>query len=203
MTHAFLYGLILALGLIIPLGAQNIFIFNQGASQPRFILAAPSVLTAAICDTLLILIAVLGVSLVFLTVTWLKNGMLVIGTGFLFYMGRATWKNSHKNIADHTPPYSAKRQIVFAVSVSLLNPHALIDSISVIGSNALNFSGKERIIYTLACVLVSWIWFLALSIAGHFFYRLDKSGLIIRCINKLSALIMWAVAIYIMGQLLR
>ncbi len=201
MTHAFLYGLVLAFGLIIPLGVQNIFIFNQGASQPRFIMAMPSVLTAAICDTLLILIAVLGVSLIVLTITWLKNSILIAGAGFLFYMGWITWKNNHKNVANNTPPYSAKRQILFAASVSLLNPHALIDSISVIGSNALNFSGKERICYTLACVMISWAWFLALSIAGHFFHRLDKSGLTIKFINKFSALIMWAVAVYIVGKL--
>lgn len=36
MLKAFIYGLILAFGLIIPLGVQNIFVFNQGASQKHF-----------------------------------------------------------------------------------------------------------------------------------------------------------------------
>ena len=31
MTEAILHGIILAFGLIIPLGVQNVFVFNQGA----------------------------------------------------------------------------------------------------------------------------------------------------------------------------
>ncbi len=58
---AILNGLFLAFPLIIPLGVQNIFIFNQGAVQISFIKALPSVITAAICDTILIGLAVLGV----------------------------------------------------------------------------------------------------------------------------------------------
>jgi len=45
MIYAFIYGVILALGLIVPLDVQNIFIFNQGANQRHF-----CVLTASPCD---------------------------------------------------------------------------------------------------------------------------------------------------------
>ena len=33
MVTAIIHGFILAIGLILPLGAQNVFIFNQGANQ--------------------------------------------------------------------------------------------------------------------------------------------------------------------------
>lgn len=36
MLEAFIHGALLAFGLILPLGIQNIFIFNQGATQKRF-----------------------------------------------------------------------------------------------------------------------------------------------------------------------
>lgn len=36
MLAALLHGIALAFGLILPLGAQNVFVFNQGASQPQF-----------------------------------------------------------------------------------------------------------------------------------------------------------------------
>jgi L-lysine exporter family protein LysE/ArgO len=65
---AFIHGFILALGLILPLGAQNVFVFQQGAAQPRFLRALPAALTAAVCDTALILLAVLGVSVVVFTI---------------------------------------------------------------------------------------------------------------------------------------
>ena len=46
MTEAILHGIILAFGLIIPLGVQNVFVFNQGALQPKFSRALPVVITA-------------------------------------------------------------------------------------------------------------------------------------------------------------
>ncbi len=59
MSH-YLHAFILALGLILPLGVQNLFVFNQGVTQPALWRALPAVITAAICDTLLILLAVQG-----------------------------------------------------------------------------------------------------------------------------------------------
>ena len=40
MTEAILHGIILAFGLIVPLGVQNVFVFNQGALQPTFVSGA-------------------------------------------------------------------------------------------------------------------------------------------------------------------
>ncbi len=79
MSEAIIHGIILAFGLIIPLGVQNVFVFNQGASQPNIWRAVPVILTASICDTLLILIAVQGVSLVLLTFSWLTNSLYIVG----------------------------------------------------------------------------------------------------------------------------
>ncbi len=72
MWEALIYGFVLAFGLILPLGVQNIFIFSQGAAHPKLRHALPAIVTASICDTLLILLAVAGVSLVVLTISWLK-----------------------------------------------------------------------------------------------------------------------------------
>lgn len=199
---AFIHGVILAFGLIIPLGVQNIFVFNQGATQPKLIYATPSILAASFCDTLLIILAVLGVSLIVLQVAWLKTIIFIIGFCFLLYMGWVTW-NSHAKVDQKPEPFSAKRQISFAVSVSLLNPHAIIDTIGVIGTNSLQYSGAAKWAYTFACILVSWLWFIGLAIAGHSLHKLDKNGLWLKVINKISAIIIWGVAIYIGLQLFK
>ena len=99
MGEAIIHGIILAFGLIIPLGVQNVFVFNQGASQPNIWRAAPVVLTASMCDTLLILIAVQGVSLILLTFSWLTNTLYVIGFFFLIYMGLVIWRSNPSNDA--------------------------------------------------------------------------------------------------------
>jgi L-lysine exporter family protein LysE/ArgO len=201
MTNAFFYGILLALGLIVPLGVQNIFIFQQGALQKRFHYAFPSILTAFICDAILILCAVLGVSMIVFTLPLLKNIIYIGGFFFLCYMGWLTWRSS-PSVRNNSAPLSAKAQVGFAMSVSLLNPHALIDSIGVIGTNALMFNGSEKWIFTLACISVSFFWFLALAITGRIFYQFDKTGFGMLFLNKISALIIWSVAVYIAFQLL-
>jgi len=199
MLSAFLYGAILALGLIIPLGAQNVFVFNQGATQKHYLHALPCVITAFFCDAILIVCAVLGVSVLVLTIPWLKTGIFIMGFLFLFYMGWMIW-NSRIAAPKNGKPYSAKQQIYFALSVSLLNPHALIDTIGVIGTNSLHFSGADKFAYTIACIVVSFIWFFGLSVVGHFLNKLDSSNTSLIVINKVSALIMWAMGFYLVWQ---
>lgn len=43
--EAIVHGIILAFGLILPLGVQNVFVFSQGATQPKLIRALPWAVT--------------------------------------------------------------------------------------------------------------------------------------------------------------
>lgn len=87
MSIAIIHGIVLAFGLILPLGAQNVFVFQQGALQPRLYRVLPVVITAALCDTLLITLAVIGVSVVVLTIPILQMGLFIIGFFFYFIWG--------------------------------------------------------------------------------------------------------------------
>jgi L-lysine exporter family protein LysE/ArgO len=200
MAEAFIHGFILAFGLILPLGVQNVFVFNQGVLQKRFIHALPVVLTASLCDTLLITLAVLGVSLVVLGSFWIKTILLSVGIVFLLYMGWSTWKsipengNNENTSKENFTPF---KQIAFSASVSLLNPHAIMDTVGVIGTSSLRYNGVEKIAFALASILVSWIWFTGLAVAGRITGELDKSGRLMTVLNKISALVMWGAAIYI------
>jgi L-lysine exporter family protein LysE/ArgO len=204
VIEALIHGLVLAFGLIIPLGVQNVFVFNQGAAQPTLLRALPVVITAAVCDTLLILLAVLGVSLVVLTFVWIKTLLFAFGFFFLLYMGWLTWKSGPATEGGEQPQsFTAKKQVLFAASVSLLNPHAILDTIGVIGTSSLSYSGSEKWAFTLACILVSWIWFFALAVTGRMAGKLDRSGKWIRRVNYLSALIIWAVGFYMGAKLVQ
>jgi L-lysine exporter family protein LysE/ArgO len=198
MIEALIHGVILAFGLILPLGAQNVFVFNQGATQPTFIRALPVVLTASICDTLLIALAVLGVSLIVLSFVWLKTAIFAVGFLFLLYMGWTIWNSSQEKTEQQTTIHlSARKQIAFAASVSLLNPHAILDTIGVIGTSSLNYSGEEKWMFTIACIVISWLWFLSLAIAGRVVGKADSTGIWLKRLNKVSAVIIWGVALYI------
>jgi L-lysine exporter family protein LysE/ArgO len=204
MVCAFMYGVILAFGLILPLGVQNIFIFNQGSTQLHFLHAMPSVITASICDAILIILAVEGVSVAVLGIPWFKMILYVMGFCFLVYMGFLTWYSTPR-ATRHAgeKPLPAKQQVMFSLSVSLLNPHALLDTIGVIGTSSLRYIGQEKFAFTFGCILISWCWFFSLSVAGHFLHRLDKMGFWERFGNRISAVIIWIVALFIGMQIIR
>ncbi len=211
--EAILHGFVLALGLILPLGVQNVFVFNQGAAQPRLSGALPAVLAAALCDTLLISLAVFGVSAVVLKLEALRFGLMLAGILFLAYMGFSLWRTKP---ADSLPidadgssgspagvrALTPSRQILFALSVSLLNPHALLDTVGVIGTSALAYEGSAQIRFAAACIGVSWLWFAALATAGSVLRRFDGGGRLTALFNKASALFVWGTALYLLIGLL-
>ena len=193
-----MHGILLAFGLILPLGVQNIFIFNQGASQGTILRAMPAVLTAAICDTLLISLAVTGVSVIVFSFDWLRNALFIVGFFFLLYMGWTMWRTK-STVTDpqSAKVFSPKRQITFAASVSILNPHAIMDTIGVIGTSSLAYESINKWIFTIACIAVSWLWFIGLAILGRFIGNVDPNGKLILKLNQISALVIWGMAFYI------
>ncbi|MET4559687.1 L-lysine exporter family protein LysE/ArgO [Lysinibacillus parviboronicapiens] len=197
----FIHGIILAFGLILPLGVQNVFVFSQGATQQHFIRALPAGITAALCDTLLILLAVFGLSVIVLQFEWLRMALMTVGIIFLLYMGYAIWQSNPTKTKD-SEALPVKKQILFALSVSLLNPHAILDTIGVIGTSALKYCGTEQILFTAACIILSWMWFFGLTIAGASIKKLDSSGNLMNIFNKCSAVFIWATAIYLLSDLL-
>lgn len=202
MVEAVLHGIVLAIGLILPLGAQNVFVFNQGALQPKLMRALPVVVTAGVCDTILIVAAVSGVSLLILTFHWLETIMFAVGILFLLYIGISLWRSTPSSVEVESEKFSPKKQILFAASVSLLNPHAIIDTIGVIGSNALSYTGEARFAFTLTTIIISWCWFFGLALAGRMLGKMDTSGKFIGMLNKISAFVVWGVALYMAIRLL-
>lgn len=197
MLAAGIHGFILAFGLILPLGVQNVFVFNQGSIHKQYRRVLPVILTASISDSLLITLAVLGISVIVLQVAWLNTLLLSAGIFFLIYMGFLTWKSTPNEVSAEQKAFSPKKQITFAASVSLLNPHAILDTVGVIGTSSLNYEGPTKITFTLACILTSWIWFFALAFVGRQVGRLGQANGLLGILNKISAILMWGTAIYL------
>jgi L-lysine exporter family protein LysE/ArgO len=198
MLSAFLHGFLLAIGLIIPLGVQNFFIFSQGATRSKFRDVLPVVVTASLCDCLLIILAVSGVSLVVMNFIWMQTVLVILGTLFLLYMGYMTWKAQPPERKDEVRGLNDSRKLItYTLMISILNPHAILDTIGVIGTSSLNYEGSERLLFTLACITVSCIWFLFLALLGRFVGSKDHSGKIVRYLNKASAAVMWAAALFL------
>lgn len=191
-----LHGIVLAFGLILPLGVQNVFVFTQGATQPNLAKALPATITAALCDTILILLAVFGLSVIVLQFDWLRMSLMILGILFLLYMGYTIWR-SKPSINENKKALPIRQQILFALSVSFLNPHAILDIVGVIGINAITYTGIEQLLFTVACILVSWIWFLGLTVTGALVKKIDGKGNLLFLFNKLSAVFIWGTALYL------
>ncbi|WP_409298509.1 LysE/ArgO family amino acid transporter [Peribacillus sp. SCS-26] len=201
MSSIILSGVILAFGLILPLGIQNIFIFQQGAHQKSFLHALPAVLTASVCDTILISLSVGGISVLVLAHPVIETAISAAGVIFLLYMGVSIWKS--QPVRQQTGERSdIKRQVIFTASVSLLNPHAILDTAGVIGSSSLQYEDFDRLIFACSCIAVSWIWFFSLALAGRSFHKLDESGRVMEILNKCSAVLVWGIAVSIFIRLI-
>lgn len=200
MLQPLIHGLLLALGLILPLGDQNVFVFNQGANQKKISKALPVIITAGLCDTFLIVIAILGVSLILISMPTLQLFIYIIGFLFLMYMAWSLWTEKPSNI-EEIEPMPAKKQILFALSVSLLNPHAIMDTVGVIGTSASVYDGYDKVVFSLATISVSWIWFVFLAILGRITGKIDKSGKYIVILNKVSSVIVIIVGLIILKNI--
>lgn len=203
MLSAFIHGFILAFGLILPLGPQNAFVLSQGASNKDWRCILPVVLTASAGDSALILVAVLGVSMVVLSLPWIRTGLLAGGILFLVVIGWLTWKNDPgcqeppgKKRSDN---WSLRRRVTFTLALSLFNPHAILDTVAVIGPNALVYQGQARATFTAACILNSWVWFFSLALFGRLAGSLE---IVRRWLNRFSALVMWGSALYLLAGLI-
>ncbi|ETT81482.1 LysE/ArgO family amino acid transporter [Viridibacillus sp. FSL R5-0477] len=194
--EAILHGFLLAFGLILPLGVQNVFIFSQGASQPNLLKALPATIAASLCDTLLIVLAVFGLSAIVLQFEWLRLGLMSVGIIFLLYMGYSIWTSKPATV-ETGKNLTMKKQIIFALSVSLLNPHAILDTVAVIGTSALRYTGMEQVIFTVTCIAVSWCWFIGITLAGATMKKVDSSGTLMNLFNKCSSIFIWCTAVFL------
>lgn len=201
MAAASMHAVLLAFGLILPLGVQNVFVFNQGALHRRYREALPIILTASVCDTLLIGAAVGGVSVLLLASPWAARLLMAGGTVFLLYMGTVVWRSRPSEEKEEGTAFPARKQISFGLFVSLLNPHAILDTVGVIGTSSLAYTGWSKVAFGLSCAAVSWVWFFSLAGAGRIIGALDRSGSLMGMLNRASALVMWAAAVWMGGKL--
>jgi L-lysine exporter family protein LysE/ArgO len=161
----YIAGLLLGLGLILPIGSQNIYVLKQSIhlGLPRSLLIG---LAAASCDSLLIIIGALGASVALNAVPGLRPTLLIAGTVFLMFLGIRSLRAQLPKADD---PASGKDSLVKSVgatiSASLLNPHAIIDTVGVIGL-AISATADGALPFGIGAISASLIWFILLAVGG-------------------------------------
>lgn len=177
------------------------FYLSARCSFTKLLAGVTLVVSASLCDTALIIMPVTGVSAAVAGIPAVKIVLIAAGTCFLLFIGWVTWNSRPSGEDTGSLGMTAKKQIAFAAAVSLLNPHAILDIVGVIGTNSLTYDGREKWLFTGSCIFVSWIWFAGLASAGRILRRLDSRGSVLIFFNKISAVMMWMLAVYLGASL--
>ena len=159
----FLLGLLLGLALIVPIGVQSLFVLNQGllVGFPR---AFIGVSTVCLCDSFLIVLGAAGAS-AFLAALGYQGILTAVASVFLFVLGLLALRaRSWYLEARHLAPIGAT--VAQAVGVSLLNPHAILDTVGVLGAAIAAQAAHERVAFAAGAVGASWAWYLILSMGA-------------------------------------
>lgn len=191
----YLNGLLLGLSLIIALGPQNIFLIKQGAQKNHAILSA---VICFICDLILIYSSIAGLHELLLLRPVLQTWMMLLGTGFLlFYSAKTLTSALSKSLDTQENTYQprSRTQIIFlALGFSILNPHAIIDSLVIIGGGSSGYPNQEHI-FLLGVLTSSFIWFSSLTFTARYFSDVLTKANVWKGIELLSGLLMAFIGI--------
>jgi L-lysine exporter family protein LysE/ArgO len=197
MTQAavFAQGFALSAGLIVAIGAQNVFVLTEGARGHRPLFVA-AVCTA--CDIMLIALGVGGVGGLAAGSPALTGWLALGGALFLLAYGLRALRSalrggSMATDADAAPP-TTRAILLTALGVSLLNPHALLDTMVLIGGLAARLGGPERLAFGLGAAAASACWFFTLSLGGRLLAPWLARPKVWRALDGLVCLTMWALA---------
>jgi L-lysine exporter family protein LysE/ArgO len=140
-----------------------VFVIGQGlAVGVRRALWAAS--AAALCDSLLIAIGAAGVSGLLAALPAARTVLLLAGAVFLGYLGVRSWRSKGPRLDDSAA--ADRRVITRTVTVSLLNPHAILDTVAVIGAAVVAQPLPSRWLFAAGTVSASWLWFGLLAVAA-------------------------------------
>jgi L-lysine exporter family protein LysE/ArgO len=164
----FLLGLILGLTLIVPVGVQSLFVLNQGLliGFPRALVGVAAV---CLCDTFLIIFGAVGISAI---LAWFGYQDLLIAAGstYLVVMGLLTLR-ARVHRAETERLTCTTKTMVQAVVVSVLNPHAILDTVGILGGAISSQAADGRILFAAGVVGASWVWYSVLGMGASVLQR--------------------------------
>ncbi|WNZ57397.1 LysE/ArgO family amino acid transporter [Microbulbifer sp. MKSA007] len=188
-------GFLTTISLIMAIGAQNAFLLTQSIRrQYHFSIAA-------LCVLMDIALITGGVFLVanlaqaggdwMIWLTWL-------GAAFLFSYGAIAFRSAftNKGLGEQKEWMKSRRSaLITAVALTLLNPHAYVDTVVLIGSVGAQYAGNGTWFFVLGACSASLLWFTLLSVGGSMMQPLFKNPRTWQVLDVLVGIMMWTIAI--------
>lgn len=187
-------GFFLGISLIAAIGPQNFFVIRQGIIGRHLFMVAG---ISALCDFALICIGTMGVGSIISDIFWLRQTAAMCGVIFLSYYAFKSFYNAIKGesfLLTATADGVAMHQrtiILSALGFSLFNPHAILDTVILIGGLSAQFpSTFSRVSFAIGAGAASVIWFFSLTYGARFFAPYFRSPYFATIVDVLIGSIM-------------
>ena len=197
-----LLGFFTSLSLILAIGAQNIFVIEQGLKkQYTFIVC----FICSISDCFLIFV---GIFLFYyfnqyftLKIELIFNILLVL---FLIYFIYSKIKLRIKKI-DFNQNFrktSSIRIIFKTLGFTYLNPHVYSDTVFFLGNFSKSFLLADKIIFGFGASVASIFFFFSIGYASNYFSKYLNNKKIWNIINWIIILIMSVITLYVLREII-
>ncbi|CAJ0561927.1 arginine exporter ArgO [Proteus mirabilis] len=201
MLTTFFQGFLLSAAMILPIGAQNAFVLQQGSKKQYHLMSA---FLCALSDVILISGGVFGGSALLSQSEYLLLLITWGGVAFLLWYGWNAFKTAFTKeieLSQHKNQVKSRwRVIVTLVAVTWLNPHVYLDTFVVLGSIGGQLSAELRPWFTFGAVFASISWFFALSLLAAWFSPILSQVTAQRIINLFVGGVMWFIALQLAAQ---
>ena len=196
MLFAYSTGLMLSLSLILAIGSQNAFVLRQGILRQH---VWPIVLFCAVADTILIITGVFGLPLLIADFAeqigpWLFGGAAIWLFGYGALRVRDLFDNRVLKI-DTRPVGSLWTSLGAAAALTFINPHVYLDTVVLIGTVSLQFSGVNKLAFGAGAATASFVFFPALGYGGYLLSDIMRQPRAWRVLNGVIAIIMFVLAV--------
>ena len=197
-----LLGFFTSLSLILAIGAQNIFVIEQGLKkQYTFIVC----FICSISDCFLIFV---GIFLFYYfnqyftpTIELIFNILLVL---FLIYFIYSKIKLRSKNI-DFNQNFKKTSlvSIIFkTLGFTYLNPHVYSDTVFFLGNFSKSFLLYDKIIFGIGASVASTLFFFSIGYASNYFSKYLNNKKIWNTINWIIIFIMSVITLYVIREII-
>nr|WP_302469769.1 LysE/ArgO family amino acid transporter [Vibrio antiquarius] len=154
--------------MIIPIGAQNAYVLNQGIKRNHHLTTAT---ICSILDMIFISLGIFGGGAILSQNEILLTSVTLGGIAFLSFYGLLSLKNAFKSDSEseskgEVVARGRRTVILGALAVTVLNPHLYLDTVVILGSIGGQFEGHDRIAFALGTMMASFVWFYTLSIGA-------------------------------------
>ena len=200
MSYLFL-GFFTGLSLILAIGAQNIFVIEQGLKKQYVFLVC---LICSISDLILIF---LGIFLFQYfgnffnsTIELVFNILLFIFLAHFIY-GKVSIQKSRINFNEEVKSISFIGITTKTLAFTYLNPHVYSDTVFFLGNFSKNLLITNKYYFGIGASIASFLFFFTIGYLSKFLSKYLQSALIWKKINLFIILFMSIIALYVLIEI--